>query len=104
MPVMSGYDVLTELRRDHPDLADAPFVFLSALADRRDVVAGKQLGADDYLTKPVDLEILLATVTARLAQIERLGRRFEAEKSRVEAEGRREVGSGSSGEREWKYG
>src|SRR3546814_3589560 len=79
MPVMSGYDVLTELRRDHPDLADAPFVFLSALADRRDVVAGKQLGADDYLTKPVDLEILLATVTARLAQIERLGRRRSEE-------------------------
>jgi len=84
MPVMSGYDLLSELRTGHPELAEVPFVFLSALADRRDIVAGKQLGADDYLTKPVDLDILLATVASRLKQIERLGRKFEAEKSRIE--------------------
>lgn len=85
MPGMSGYDVLAELRERHPERAGAPFVFLSALADRRDIVAGKQLGADDYLTKPVDIEILLATVAARLAQVERLGRQFAAERSRIEA-------------------
>lgn len=89
MPVMSGYDVLTDLRLNHPDAAEIPFIFLSALADRRDIVAGKRLGADDYLTKPVDVDMLLATVGVRLDQIERLGRKFERERVRLETEWRR---------------
>lgn len=88
MPVMNGYELLTELRTSHPDFAEAPFVFLSALADRRDVIAGKRLGADDYLTKPVDIEVLLATVEARLMQVERLERRFDAERARLEQQWR----------------
>ncbi len=88
MPVMSGYELLTELRANHPQLAGAPFVFLSALADRRDVIAGKRLGADDYLTKPVDLEVLVATVEARLMQMQRLERRFDAERAELERQWR----------------
>jgi class 3 adenylate cyclase len=88
MPVMSGYELLSELREKHPDLRDAPFVFLSALADRRDVIAGKRLGADDYLTKPVDMEVLIATVESRLMQVKRLERRFDAERTRLEEQWR----------------
>ncbi|GIK96740.1 MAG: hypothetical protein BroJett029_09490 [Alphaproteobacteria bacterium] len=88
MPVMNGYELLTELRERHAGFGEAPFVFLSALADRRDVIAGKRLGADDYLTKPVDMEVLLATVEARLMQLERLERRFDAERMRLEEEWR----------------
>ena len=88
MPVMSGYELLVELRDNHPHLARAPFVFLSALADRRDVIAGKRLGADDYLTKPVDLEVLVATVESRLMQIERIERRFDAERMELERQWR----------------
>lgn len=79
MPGWSGYDVLDRLRTDHPDLADTPFVFLTALADRSDITRGKRSGADDYLTKPIDFDDLLATVEARLRQVTRMVERKSAE-------------------------
>jgi len=72
MPEMNGYEMLTALRDNHPELADLPFVFLSALADRKDIIAGQQLGADDYVTKPVDFGMLLAMVESRLRQVVRM--------------------------------
>ena len=42
MPVMNGYEMLTALRDDHPDFADLPFVFLSALAGPGDRSAGSR--------------------------------------------------------------
>ncbi|WP_404297059.1 response regulator [Halomonas sp.] len=72
MPGCNGYDVLTEIRRSRPDLADIPFVFLTALSDPREVVDGKRLGADDYLVKPIDFDLLLATIDARLRQVRRM--------------------------------
>ena len=72
MPEMNGYEMLTALRDNHPELADLPFVFLSALADRKDIIAGRQLGADDYVTKPVDFGMLLAMVESRLRQVTRM--------------------------------
>ena len=53
-------------------MGDIPFIFLTALADRNDVLIGKQAGADDYLVKPIDYEILLATIAARLEQVARV--------------------------------
>lgn len=72
MPGLSGYDVLSTLQEKGSDYAEIPFVFLSALADPRQIVDGKRLGADDYLVKPIDYDLLLATVDARLRQIERI--------------------------------
>ena len=72
MPGCNGYEVLDEIRRSRPDLADTPFVFLTALSDPREVVDGKRLGADDYLVKPIDFDLLLATVDARLRQVRRI--------------------------------
>jgi len=72
MPGLSGHDVLAALRDTVADHAEMPFVFLSALADPRQIVEGKRLGADDYLVKPIDYDLLLATVDARLRQIERI--------------------------------
>lgn len=74
MPVMGGYDFLRELRSRRPDLDDVPFVFLSVLNDKRDIVQGKRLGADDYLLKPVDYDVLLATISSRLNQVIRMRR------------------------------
>lgn len=72
MPGMSGHELLTQLRTDHPEFRSLPFLFLSALANRNDILTGMGLGADDYLTKPVDFDILLATVSSRLEQVERM--------------------------------
>ena len=72
MPGLNGFDVLHTVRTKGPDYAETPFVFLSALGDPREIVEGKRLGADDYLVKPIDYDLLLATVDARLRQIARI--------------------------------
>jgi DNA-binding response OmpR family regulator/DNA-binding CsgD family transcriptional regulator len=71
MPLMSGLDLLGLVRKE-PALADLPFVFLTALAGRRDIIAGKAAGVDDYLTKPIDFDLMLITIAARLDQVERV--------------------------------
>ncbi len=72
MPVMNGHELIRELRQNHPAFANLPFIFLSALADRDAQLKGRAEGGDDYMTKPVDYELLLATVGARLRQVERM--------------------------------
>ncbi|MDR9440530.1 MAG: response regulator [Halomonas sp.] len=72
MPRLNGYDVLAAMRERRPHLADTPFIFLTALSDPREVVDGKRCGADDYLVKPIDFDLLLATVEARLRQVSRM--------------------------------
>jgi DNA-binding NarL/FixJ family response regulator len=71
MPGLGGYDVLKALR-EQGTMSDVPFIFLTALAERNDVLTGKQAGADDYLVKPIEYEILLATIAARLDQVARV--------------------------------
>jgi DNA-binding response OmpR family regulator/DNA-binding CsgD family transcriptional regulator len=71
MPGLGGYDVLKAMR-ERGGLSDVPFIFLTALADRNDVLVGKQAGADDYLVKPIDYDLLLATIRTRLAQVNRI--------------------------------
>ncbi|MEN9063396.1 response regulator transcription factor [Ponticoccus litoralis] len=72
MPELDGYGLLSALRADRPELAATPFVFLTALSEPRDMVEGKLMGADDYLVKPVDYDLMLATVAARLRQVARI--------------------------------
>lgn len=69
MPVMDGFALLRAVKARPEDYADIPFVFLTALADRRQIVEGKLQGADDYLVKPVDYDLMHATVGARLRQM-----------------------------------
>ncbi len=61
-----GGFTLHEKIRKLEHLRDVPFLFLSGLTDTAIVLAGKQLGADDYLTKPVEPEALLAVVKGKL--------------------------------------
>lgn len=74
MPEIGGYELMAMLRTDRPDLAEVPFVFLTALADRAEVLNGKNAGADDYLVKPVDFDDLLATIKSRLRLVDRVRR------------------------------
>jgi DNA-binding response OmpR family regulator len=71
MPLMSGFQVLEQLTALEPRFNDMPFVFLTALADRENELRGRQLGADDYVTKPIDFEILGAIIRARLSRVAR---------------------------------
>lgn len=69
MPEMTGLQLLTRIRREMPQLADMPVILLTALGNRENVIEGRELGADDYLTKPVDFELLSATIAARLSRL-----------------------------------
>lgn len=72
MPRKNGYELLKEVRGEHGISAEMPFIFLSALADKEHVLAGLKLGADNYLTKPVDFDVLRVKVQACLRQVERI--------------------------------
>jgi DNA-binding response OmpR family regulator len=71
MPGMSGFDLLERLTAMEPRFESMPFVFLTALGDHEHEIRGWQLGADDYLTKPVDYDVLAALITARLTRVAR---------------------------------
>lgn len=71
MPVMDGFK-LFEAVREIPGGALIPFIFLTARGTREDIFAGKSLGADDYITKPVTTQELLSAVQARLQRSDEL--------------------------------
>jgi DNA-binding response OmpR family regulator len=71
MPLMSGFDLLERLTTLEPRFPRMPFVFLTALADHDNELRGRQLGADDYVTKPVDFDLLAAVISARLKRVAR---------------------------------
>ena len=73
MPAMSGFELLESLIALAPRFSKMPFVFLTALTDRDNELKGRQLGADDYVTKPIDFDMLAAIITARLAGVARIG-------------------------------
>lgn len=68
MPGMNGYEVLARLRQDSR-LADIPVMFLTGQSAPDQIREGMSLGADDYLTKPVDSRDLLRAVRARLDRV-----------------------------------
>lgn len=72
LPGMDGMTFLRRIRQSRPDLDDVPFIVLTGFTDKADVVAGKRAGADDYLVKPIDHELLLTTIDAQLRQVARI--------------------------------
>ncbi len=71
MPDVTGLDVLRTLQKQS-DTATIPFIFLTALARQEDMRVGMELGADDYLTKPIHTEVLLNAVGSRLRRHQQL--------------------------------
>ena len=67
MPNMDGFAVAEEIRDINPDV---PLFFLSAKTMKEDIIQGYKLGADDYITKPFDSEVLLLKIKAVLKRNE----------------------------------
>jgi CheY-like chemotaxis protein/CRP-like cAMP-binding protein len=67
MPEIDGYDVLKLLSEDEKTKR-IPFIFMSAKTEIKDIRKGMDLGADDYLTKPVNDELLISAIESRLAK------------------------------------
>ncbi len=77
MPKMDGFTMAEEIRDINPDV---PLFFLSAKTMKDDIIQGYKLGADDYITKPFDSEVLLMKIRAILKRNE------EQHKEEVNAE------------------
>lgn len=71
MPVMSGVEVLERLNALSPRYQDVPFIFLTSFVDRDIELQCRMMGADDFVSKPVDYEMLATIVQARLARVAR---------------------------------
>jgi two-component system cell cycle response regulator len=77
MPKVSGFEFVRELRAD-PKTARIPIILISALSDTQHIVEGLELGANDYVTKPIVMPILTARMEALLRSSE-LVRRLEVQ-------------------------
>jgi len=71
MPEMDGYEVLYLIGKN-PDIANIPFIFLTAKSEKTDFRKGMNLGADDYITKPFEEIELLNAVERRLTKYDQL--------------------------------
>ncbi len=83
LPGIDGLEVCRRVKAD-PSLAQTPIVMISALGEEKDVVAGLELGADDYVAKPFSPGVLLARVKS---VIRRVGALPVAADAPVEIEG-----------------
>jgi putative two-component system response regulator len=71
MPEMDGYEFF-DVVRSRPEGITIPFIFLTARGERDEVMKGKNLGAEDYLVKPLTRNELLAAVQAKLTRFRQL--------------------------------
>ncbi len=84
MPELDGFGVLRALQEE-PELARIPFIFLTAKGEKEDLRSGMNLGADDYLTKPVANSDLVRAIETRLQRAEqRSVREFKPDFSSAE--------------------
>ena len=84
MPELDGFEVCRALKSD-PATRDAIVVFLSALGEVTDKVTGLELGASDYITKPIQAEEVIARVANHVAR-QQLEREVRRSRDRLERE------------------
>ena len=77
MPVKDGFDVCCELKND-PRTAQLPIVMLTAKVESEDVITGIEAGADDYITKPFDVEILQSKISSLMKKRDEMRHYFTA--------------------------
>jgi DNA-binding NarL/FixJ family response regulator len=83
MPELDGHGVLQTLQAD-AGLARIPFIFLTAKGEKEDLRSGMNLGADDYLTKPVANADLVRAIEVRLRRSQQATREFKPDFSSYE--------------------
>lgn len=75
MPVKDGYETCREIKSD-PRMAQTPVVMLTAKVESEDVITGIEAGADDYITKPFDVEILRSKINSQMKKRDDMKRYF----------------------------
>lgn len=91
LPDGSGVSLCTQIKQEF----EIPILFLSALGENEDIIAALRAGGDDYLTKPYDINVLIARAEARLRSVHKEKRflrfgplRFDTAARRCEQDGR----------------
>ena len=68
MPQIDGYELYERVHSD-PRWVKVPFIFLTAKTDKVDIRRGKEMGADDYITKPFDPQDVVAAIRGRIKRL-----------------------------------
>ena len=84
MPVMDGISCL-KIIRENVDFTTLPVIMVSAMSDKASIVHGMQLGANDYITKPLDAEITMARLDTQVSLKKLMDERNQAITSLKEA-------------------
>jgi putative two-component system response regulator len=71
MPEMNGYEFY-DLVRAYPGGAGIPFIFLTARGEQEDIMRARNLGAEDYLVKPISRNDLLAAIRAKVTRFQQI--------------------------------
>jgi len=71
MPVMDGYELYQHIH-DDPRWVHVPFIFVTAKTAKEDIRKGKEMGVDDYITKPFDPQDVVAAVRGKLKRMAEL--------------------------------
>lgn len=71
MPGMDGYQLYNHVK-SNPQWRSVPFIFLTAHSDALSIRKGKEIGSDDYLTKPIEKEDLIASVRGKMKRVQEL--------------------------------
>ena len=78
MPVMNGYQLCKEVK-EHLQISHIPVILLTAKSDTESQKIGYKLGADAYLSKPFDIDLLLSVISNLFKQKELIKQRYEKE-------------------------
>ncbi|MBI4949737.1 MAG: EAL domain-containing protein [Deltaproteobacteria bacterium] len=96
MPLIDGYEVCRAIKKDE-QLRDIPVILLTAFIDKTHVIRGLDSGADEYITKPYDPDLLLSTISRLLSGTDE-GRITETSRGlEVEIDGNRHIISAGRG-------
>ncbi|MEA5577424.1 EAL domain-containing protein [Anabaena sp. UHCC 0451] len=85
MPLLDGYGLLKTLRQD-VNTSDIPFIFLTAKAEHADLRQAMKLGADDYLTKPFQVDELLQVISIQLEKHQIVNQQYKGKIEQMEAQ------------------
>ncbi len=96
MPGMDGFETCAALRAQ-PPLAQVPIIFMTGLADTEHVVRGFDSGGVDYVTKPIDPDVLIARLRTHLAN----ARRMSSARAALDAAGRALLSATPDGRVQW---